>query len=109
MNRVSTKPLRVVVFQEDEWLCAHYVDFDLATQARTLPQLYRSLHKLIASHVVIRLRHNLTPFADLPPASKKYREMFERSKIELPTQITRVRVRGISIPPSKVRVVTSAA
>src|SRR5437870_5798397 len=103
MKRVVRK-LRIVVFQEGDWLCAQYVDFDLSAQARTLRQLYRALDRLIQGHVAVRRRHNLAPFADLPPAPRKYREMFERSKIELPAQIVQLNAHGIVIPPPRVRV-----
>jgi len=103
MKRVVQKH-RVVVFQEGEWLCAQYIDFDLSAQARTLPQLYRALDRLIRGHVAVRRRHNLVPFADLPPAPQKYRKMFERSKIELPPQVVRLDAGGIVIPSPQIRV-----
>ena len=102
MRRVST--LRVIVFREDDWLCAQSVDFALGVQARTLPGLYRAFHKLIVSHIIVRQRHNMRPFADLPPANAKYRAMFDRSAdLPLPAQIIRA-PRGIDVPPSKMRV-----
>lgn len=96
--------LRVVVFREGDWLCAQSVDFALGVQARTLPALYRAFQRLIVSHIVVRRRHDMKPFADLPPANSKYREMFARSMdLPLPAQIIKA-PRGIDIPPAKIRV-----
>ena len=86
MRRVST--LRVIVFREGDWLCAQSIDFALGVQARTLPALYRAFHRLIVSHIIVRRRHNMRPFADLAPANAKYREMFDRSAdLPFPTQV----------------------
>ena len=106
LSRSSMKPLRVVVFQEDDWLCAHYIDFNLCAQAKTMPALYRALHKLIVGHIVVRRRHNMVPFADLPPAPEKYRQWYEQS-VDLPPQIIRVPRDGLRIPAPKVRVLVA--
>ena len=104
MARAACKPFRIVVFQEGDQLCAQYVDVDLSAQARTLPELYRALDRLIRGHIAVRRRYKQRPFEDLPPAPQKYREMFERSKIQLPTQLVRLEADGIVVPPPEVRV-----
>jgi hypothetical protein len=107
MPRVNT--LRGIVFREGDWLCAQSIDFALGVQARTLPALYRAFHRLIVSHIVVRRRHHMRPFADLPRANAKYREMFDRSAdLPLPTQIVRA-PRGIVVPASKMRVHVASA
>ena len=104
MGRTGTAPLRVVVFREDDWLCAQSVDYALAVQAHTLPELQRAFHRLIVNHIVVRQRHQMTPFADLPPAPQKYQEMFDRS-VDLPLPIQMIKYpKGIDVPPSKIRV-----
>ena len=85
-------------------MCAQSVDFALGVQARTLTELYRAFHKLVVGHIVVRQRHKMRPFADLPPVPEKYREMFDRSAdLPLPTQIIKAR-KGIDVPPSRIRV-----
>jgi hypothetical protein len=99
--------LRIIVFQEGDWLCAQCVDYNLAVQAKTMDKLYKAMHRLVAGHVAVRRHHHRRPFEDLPPAPEKYRRMFERSKIDLPQQIMRAYIRrasGRSIPPPAVRV-----
>jgi len=104
-------PIRAVVFQEVDWLCVQCLEYNLATQARTLCQLYKGLHRLILGHIAVRLRHNQRLFAGLPRAPRKYWEMFEQSKIPLPTQVGFVPVKGngLVIPPPEVRVAQPAA
>ena len=68
--------LRILAFQDGEWLCAQCVDVDLSAQARTLPQLYRAIDRLIRRHVAVRDKHGFRAFEDLPRAPQKYREMF---------------------------------
>ena len=98
--------LSVLVFQEGEWLCARCLEHDLAVQAKTLPSLHARLHRMIVGHVAVRLAHGLQPFEDLPPAPWKYRVMFNRSKITLPSQLFGfgIKNRAFKIPTPKVRV-----
>ena len=98
--------LRVVIFQEGEWLCAHCLEYDFATQAKSLSDLQSRLERLIAGHIAIRLKHGLKPFRNVPPAPAKYRELFRRSKIPLSIQTfgLRIKKRGIKIPTPEIRV-----
>ena len=50
-----TIAIRALVFQEGDWLSARCLEYDLATQARTLPRLYESLHRLVLGHIAVRL------------------------------------------------------
>lgn len=100
-------PIRGLVFQEGDWLSVRCLEYDLATQARTLPQLYKSLTRLILGHIAVRLHHKQRPFESLPPAPRKYWDMFERSKIPLSahaTNVRPVRSNGFVVPPPELRV-----
>jgi hypothetical protein len=98
--------MSILVFQEGEWLCARWLEHDLAVQAKTLSSLHARLRRMIAGHIAVRLAHGQKPFDDLPPAPRKYREMFDRSKMTLPSAFFhfRVKSRSVKIPPPKVRV-----
>lgn len=98
--------MSILVFQEGEWLCARWLEHDLAVQAKTLPSLYTRLHRMIVGHIAVRLAHGQQPFDDLPTAPQKYREMFDRSKITLPSGMLRFSVKGrpLTIPSPRVRV-----
>jgi len=109
VKRKPNRPIRtlsVLVLQEGEWLCARCLEHDLAVQAKTLPSIHARLHRMIVGHVAVRLAHGLRPFEDLPPAPRKYREMFNRSKITLPSQLFSfgIKNRAFKIPTPKVRV-----
>ncbi len=109
MRPKPRRPIRamsILVFQEGEQLCARWLEHDLAVQAKTLPSLYARLHRMIVGHIAVRLAHGQQPFEDLPPAPRKYRDMFDRSKITLPSEMFNfsVKSRALKIPPPTVRV-----
>ena len=96
-------PIRGLVFQEGDWL---------SVRCLALPQLYKSLNRLILGHIAVRLHHNQRPFESLPPAPRKYWDMFERSKIPLSahaTNVRPVRSNGFVVPPPELRVASPNA
>ena len=98
--------IRGLVFQEGDRLSVRCLEYDLATQARTLPQLCKSLNRLILGHIAVRLHHNQRPFESLPPAPQKYWAMFKRSKIPVSVHATNVRPmrsNGFVVPPPELR------
>ena len=99
--------IRALVFQDGDWLSVRCLEYDLATQARTLPRLYDSLRRLILGHIAVRLHHDQRPFESLKPAPPRYWEMFERSKIPLSDEtrsFAPVKSNGFVVPPPKLRV-----
>ena len=99
--------IRALVFQDGDWLSVRCLEYDLATQARTLPRLYESLRTLILGHIAVRLHHNQRPFEGLKPAPPEYWEMFQRSKIPLSDEtrsFTPVKSNGLVVAPPKLRV-----
>lgn len=104
------RPLRAVVFQEGDWLCAQFLEYDIATQAKNLEDLYYEIQRIIVGHVATSLAHGKPPFAGVPRAPQKYWKMFQRSKIALPIQKLgfRGRPRGMKIDPPELRVVSAA-
>ena len=88
-TKASTKryTVRAVVFQEGDWLCVQCLEYDLVTQVKSLPQLYKAFRRLIVGHIALRLQHSQQPFAGLSRAPRKYWKMFQRSRLALPTQI----------------------
>ena len=102
----SIKTMRVVIFQEGEWLCAQVLEYDLAVQAKSLSSAYRQLRRMLEGHIAVRLAHDKQPFVDLRPAPRKYWTKFRRSRIPLPTQLFPFPVghRKIRIPRPEVRV-----
>lgn len=89
-------PIRGLVFQEGDWL---------SVRCLPLPQLYKSLNRLILGHIAVRLHHNQRPFESLPPTPRKYWDMFERSKIAIhATNVRPARSNGFVVPPPELRV-----
>ena len=105
------KKLRVVIFQEGEWLCAHCLEYGFATQARSLDQLRFAIERMIAGHIAISLANGLKPFKNRRRAPEKYWKLFRQSKISLPPQSFGLRVKrsGIRIPAPEIRVAALAA
>ncbi len=103
--------IRAVVFQEGDWLCVQCLEYNLATQAPSLDELYKGLHRLILGHIAVRLHHNQQPFEGLPRAPRKYWNMFARSKIPLSARKSFVPVKtdGLVVPPPEVRVAQPTA
>jgi hypothetical protein len=107
--RTKRYTIRAVVFQEGDWLCVQCLEYDLATQAKNLPQLYKAFNRLIIGHIALRVRHNQRPFAGLARAPQKYWTMFRRSRLALPTQTFRLKTQGFVVRPSEFRVAPPTA
>ena len=108
---MSLKKLRVVIFQEGEWLCAHCLEYDFATQAKTLDDLRYGIERMIAGHIAISLANGLKPFKSERWAPKKYWTLFERSKISLSPKSFGFKIKGcgMKIPTPEIRVAPLAA
>ena len=105
---MSLKKLRVVIFQEGEWLNAHCLEYDFATQAKTLDDLRYGIEQMVVGHIAISLANGLKPFKNERRAPKKYWTLFERSKIALPQQSFGLKLKkhGVKIPTPEIRVAT---
>ena len=103
--------LRVVIFQEGEWLCAHCLEYDFATQAKTLNDLRDDLERMIVGHIAICLENGLKPFGNARRAPRKFWTLFNRSKTSLPRQSfgLNIKKRGVKIPTPEIRVASLAA
>jgi len=53
----SIKTMRVVIFQEGEWLCAQVLEYDLAVQAKSLSSAYRRLRRMLEGHIAFPVGH----------------------------------------------------
>jgi hypothetical protein len=111
LAEVRNGKLRIVIFQEGEWLCAHCLEYDFATQAKRLDDLRYDLERMIAGHIAISLKNGLKPFASVRRAPDKYWQLFRRSKISLPLTSFgfTIKRRGIKVPTPEVRVAPLAA
>ena len=72
--------IRVVVFRRGETWVAQCLDFDLATQARTVDDLDYEIQALLVGHVVASLKENKRPFESLPKAPSVFWRMFDQAR-----------------------------
>ena len=106
MNEVS---VRVVLFQEGDWVCTQCLEYDIAAQGKTLDACLHELDRLIAGHIAISVEHGLGPLLNLQPAPRRFWDWFERSKIPLSTARSRFTAKdfdrhGIVVEPAQIRV-----
>lgn len=87
--------ISVILFQEDEWWTAQCLEYDVAAQARTLPELRCELERVLTSHVLVSMKKGQPPFGGLKPAPQKFWDMFAAAKLrvegdELPFRLPQV-------------------
>lgn len=86
MKGTSRRPheertVRAVLYQESSgWWSAQCLEYDVATQAKTLPTLYRELERVLLSYFVVSNHLGVEPFSGLPPAPKHFQAMFYDGK-----------------------------
>jgi hypothetical protein len=80
-TRKSDFSLNAVLYKEGDWWVAQCVDHDIATQARTVDQLYGEYERLIVGHIVASMAAGTQPFANTPKPPTHFRRMFESAKV----------------------------
>jgi len=72
------RPQRIsaVIFREGDYWVAQCLEYDLATQAKSLKDLQYELQRTLIGHIVASTEANEVPFERLAPAPKRYWEMF---------------------------------
>lgn len=68
--------LRFLIIKRENCLVAQCLEYDLATQARDLGDLYEEIERLLVAHAQICEAEGLRPFECLPPAPDKYWKKF---------------------------------
>ena len=106
MTQVS---VRVVVFQEGDWVCAQCLEYDIAAQGKTLDDCLYELERLVVGHIAIGVEHGLEFLRGLKPAPRRFWEWFERSRIPLsaarfPFTADDLDRYGVVVEPPQIRV-----
>lgn len=111
MEKQKVYTVRAVVFQEGEWLSAQCLEYDIATQARTLEDLDYELQRILFGHIATSKKLHREPFEGIPRAPQKFWDMFDQSKIPLPpTKVTfKKPTAGITLSPPSLRVAAPRA
>lgn len=75
--------ISAILFQEGEWWSAQCLEYDVAAQARTLPELRYELERVLTSHVLISLENDRAPFDSLKPAPQQFWDMYAAAKLRI--------------------------
>ena len=82
---MSTLHLSAVVFRRGEWYIGQFLEHDIATQARSYEDLLRDMRRILVAHVTIAREGGGTPFEKIPPAPRRYWQLFEEGAPLAPT------------------------
>ena len=80
---MKSNKIRVLIFEDKRsggW-SAQGLDYDIATQAKTLPDLCYEVQRMIVGHLVVSKELQVEPFVYLKAAPPKYWQMFDQAKI----------------------------
>jgi hypothetical protein len=88
MARESSPPSRpykihAVAFTEGPWCVAQCLEYDIATQARSMSALYHEIERIIAAHILLAQQQGREPFANIPRAPKRFWRMYKDANLSL--------------------------
>ena len=72
--------ISALLFQEEGWWSAQCLEYVIATQAKTLPDLHYELQRTLIGYFALAAELGTEPFENIEPAPKKFWDVFERSK-----------------------------
>lgn len=75
-SHMSTIRIRAVMFKEQDLWCAQCIEHDIAVQATNPTELRRELADTLLSYIQIGIKEQCDPFASVPPAPKKFEDMW---------------------------------
>jgi len=81
--------IRFLLFEHKDGWSAQCLEYDFATQAETLSDLYYEIESAIAGHMTVSVKLGSRPFEALGRAPQKYWDMFDQAplKLEPPREI----------------------
>ena len=92
--------INVLAFQEGTQWSAQCLQYDIAAQANSLPELSKAFERALAGHIFVCCELGLEPFEGLKPAPKQYWDLFntarmkaepeERAEFRLPPEVHRI-------------------
>lgn len=68
--------IRVVQFREGSWYVAQCLDVDIAAQGKTEGDLLYQLSRVLVGRVLAAEELGVNPFDTLPPAPRRYWDMY---------------------------------
>lgn len=75
----ETYSIRAVVFRDGDLWVAQCLEYDLATQGRTMEQLRERLEMLLLAQMAVGRKVGRKPFAGMPKAPQEFWERWENA------------------------------
>jgi hypothetical protein len=73
--------ISVLAFQDGDSWSAQCLEYDIATQAATLPDLFYEVERTLMGHLAVAAKLGREPFAGLKPAPQRYWDMYENAPL----------------------------
>jgi predicted RNase H-like HicB family nuclease len=80
---MKTLEIRAIALQEDGWWVAQCLEYDIATQARTLADLERDLQQMIETHILLGRERGRPPFESIGKAPDRFWKMWDKAEFRL--------------------------
>lgn len=75
--------ISVVAFQAGDYWCAQGLQYDIAAQAKTLPDLRHAFEKAVIGHMVVSEELGIEPLVGLGPAPSEYWKLYEAAEMNV--------------------------
>ena len=69
--------ISAVLFRDGDWWVAQCVEYDIATQAKKLDDIYYEIERVLVGHLVVANELNRKPFENIPPAPSEFFQAFQ--------------------------------
>jgi hypothetical protein len=74
------KQLSLLIFKEDDWWVAQCLEYDIAAQARTLPDVQYEIQRVLVGRIAMAERLKIDPFEGISAAPEVYSSMVKNRK-----------------------------
>ena len=75
--------IHAVVFNDGDWFVAQCLEYDIATQAKSVSALLDEVEQIIAAHILVAEEKGVEPFANVPRAPGRFWRMYKDAKAKL--------------------------
>jgi len=75
--------IHAIAIHRGEWWVAQCLEYDIATQARSLDDLMVELEQILAGYLEVGRKEGRDLFAGIPKAPRRFWEMYERARTKL--------------------------
>jgi hypothetical protein len=79
----TVEKIHVIVFGDDDWFIAQCLEYDIATQAKSVTALLDEVECIIEAHIFVADKEAREPFANLPRAPRRFWQMYEDANARL--------------------------